>query len=39
MPEKAQNAANDSRQLSGQIQSVEKLSEMEQAKTPKDLLL
>jgi hypothetical protein len=39
MPEKAQNAANDRRQLSGQIQAVEKLSEMEQAKAPKDFLL
>jgi hypothetical protein len=39
MPEKAQNAANDKRQQSGQIQAVKKLSEMEQGKAPKDLLL
>jgi hypothetical protein len=39
MLEKAQNAANDRRQLSGQIQAVEKLSVVEQAKAPKDLLL
>ncbi len=39
MSEKAHNAANDRRQLSGQIQAIEKLSEMEQAKAPKDFLL
>jgi hypothetical protein len=39
MSEKEQNVANERRQLSGQIQAVEKLLEMEQAKAPKDFLL
>ncbi len=39
MPEKAQNEANDKRKQSGQIQAVDKLSEMEQAKALKDFLL